>query len=236
MTFSLANDQRLRALSPQSRDLLERILAAFPHDDLFGSGVPAAPAQLRLTLYHSDDPRLDSQIGRQLKELELNSIGILRRVSRKTRYLKLTLDFCKAPGPVQTERAIVIHNSGLAPPIDHKKIAVVAATAISSSDLIEKLQAYFPSHDVSAEFKRYFAHREKIGRPVITSAFVKWMLRAEIPLRRPERKRPTPNAQRSTSNSEQAQLDLFEQANLRRFMQELEERSQREIYRQAEGG
>src|SRR5881392_1083570 len=95
-------DPRLKSLSPKARDLLERILEKFPHDDLFGSGVPAAPAQLRLTCYHSDDSRLDPDIGRQLKEFELNSIAILRRVSRKTRLLTLTLDFSGAPGEGQT--------------------------------------------------------------------------------------------------------------------------------------
>lgn len=245
MNLVSLSQERLRLLSPNARDLLERILDAFPHDDLFGSGVPAAPAQLRLTLYHSDDPRLDSQIGRQLKELELNSIGILRRVSRKTRYLKLTLDFSGALGHNATasgtealqkpdvvgrfyetpNRLPVIHNSGLAPPIDHKKIAVVASTAVSSSDLIEKLKPYFPAHDVSAEFRRYFAHREKMGRPVVTSAFVKWMLRAEVPLQKPERKRPTLNAQRPTPNSEQ--MDLFDEASARRFAAELEARKMR---------
>ena len=79
------NPSTLKSLSPAARDLLERILEVFPHDDLFGSGVPAAPAQLRLTCYRSDDPRLDPDIGRRLKEFELHSIGILRRVSRKTR-------------------------------------------------------------------------------------------------------------------------------------------------------
>src|SRR5438067_11539254 len=97
MTLAFAKDQRLQGLSPKARELLALILETFPHDDLFGSGVPAAPAQLRLTCYHSDDPRLDPDIGRQLKELELNSIGILRRVSRKIRLLKLTLDFSDAP-------------------------------------------------------------------------------------------------------------------------------------------
>ncbi len=229
---TLLSDPRLARLSPPARDLLQRILDKFPHEDLFSDDwrVPAAPAQLRQTCFNCDDTRLDSHIGRQLQELELNSIVILRRVSRRIRSLRLCLDFTSAP----VSNTPLIHNPRAGPKERDSKIIAVAAATSSSSGLIQALSGYFPEHNIEAEFDRYFAHRKKIGRPAIPTGFAKWMLRAEVPLKKLDVRckkydvaKPVSSHQTSDIEQQTLQLDLFEERARLAFLGHYEERKHR---------
>jgi hypothetical protein len=139
-------------------------------------------------------------------------------------------------GPPKDGLAVarLIHiSAGLSPP-DHQKLAVVVATAADSLDLIARLREHFPRHDVAIEWRRYKAHREKFKRPIVASKFIDWMLRAE-----PEIKsKPGPGGTSSVSSHNKSpsselpapcsnQLDLFEEANHRRFLEQMADRKHR---------
>jgi hypothetical protein len=123
----------------------------------------------------------------------------------------------------------LIHNpAGLSPP-DRQKLLLVAATAVSVSDLIARLREHFPRHDVATEWRRYRAHREKHKRPVIASKFIDWMLRAEPELK-PDVRRQTSEVRTASAKlpvPSSDQPDLFDDIAHRRFLEVFEQRKLR---------
>jgi hypothetical protein len=247
--FDFLNDPRIARVSLQAADLLNRMERAAlcpPKNFLTEQGhVPADSARLREVLYRLKPEIRDHDLIRWLHQLELSGAITVFHLSSGDGVL---LNFASSSGITSRAQAaaggsngelglsngdegrvIPIYSPDRGPPSPEtlKKIAVVAAAASSSDSLIAGLREFFPAHDLAVEYDRYFAHRKKIGRPAIQSAFVKWMLRAEVPLAERKKKTFNPPSVAAAGVQPSPQLDLFEEVARVRFERQLAERKER---------
>ena len=96
----------------------------------------------------------------------------------------------------------------------------LAATATDWSDVVEKLKAHFPSHNVASEMRNFRKYRYDHGRPNTSRAFVDWMMRAELPLSPPKRTPRSADSATPITVEHEEQIDPEQHA---RFLKEMEE-------------
>jgi len=225
-------DPRVQLLSAQEESFLFRLFEARLRNDLspYGGHFPTDPKLLRPIAYpHKPGPR-DSFLQCLIAKLEQVRIATMIppapcAVFDLPPYLPVLSDEVTG-SPAQPSSNGVIHIDGPGPPKKPNQIAVVAAAAADSLDLIERLKPFYPRHDLQHEWRDYVTHQRKLKKQSYAVSdnpkvftFVKWLEKAAIPIGKPAKEVIDPLAG-------QSELDFTEPATPR-FLAEFESRKAR---------